>query len=94
MQNTFDRIALARKLRDRHVPNGPEYVQAWMSFNTFYNQEADRNERTRAMNSIRHNITDAQSQSLLSQLFDEITFFTQLPPADTRKHPTDPLYRK
>lgn len=65
-----------------------------MSFNTFYNQEADRSERTRAMNAIRHNVTDAQSQSLLSQLSDEIVFFTRLPPADTRKQLADPLYRQ
>ena len=93
MPDTFDRVALAQRLQKKSVPKGPEYTQAWTSFNAFYDGELDNIERDRAMNSIRKYVSEDQANSLLASLSDAISFFTQLPPGNTKLSFMNPNYR-
>lgn len=85
---------LAKRLREKSIPHANDYIQQWMSLNALYKSATGQNERERVKNLIRDNFTLENASIVLANLSNEITYFTQLPPADTRKPDSDLNYRK
>lgn len=91
---TQDRVALARRFRERGIPGGQEFIQDWVSFNTCYNTVEGRRERDRLTDIVRQCISPDEAIRLLDDLAEHIAFFTLLPPGNDRKAPHDPDFRR
>lgn len=89
-----DRAALARRLRERSIPNSQEFISDWVSFNTLYNTLNVGSERDRLMNLIEQLIPALDAERILTCLTDPIAFFSQLPPGNMRLDTADPDFRR
>jgi hypothetical protein len=89
-EEVFER---ANRLLEMRFPGADEFTQAWSSFNACYN-EALGGERSKVMKTVKLYITDGKAELIINSITDNIQFFTELPPGDTRKSPYHSNFRQ
>jgi hypothetical protein len=83
------RITIARMLADHKVPQGPEWLLAYMKNMRAHNGVARRSDIVKFMNSF-----GAAAKPLLPKLKAHLAFLEQTPPPNDPTRPTPPLYEK